>query len=107
MLYCLNWLDCLVYLDDIIIFAKTFDEHYQKLDKVLTRLEKAGLKLNAQKCQLLNEQTMVLGHVVCRKGISTDPEKIRTLCRWPTPVYVKTLRSFLGCAGYYRQFIPN
>ena len=54
MLYCLNWLDCLVYLDDIIIFAKTFDEHYQKLDKVLTRLEKAGLKLNAQKCQLLN-----------------------------------------------------
>ena len=103
----LNWLHCIVYLDDIIIFAGTLDEHYRKLDAVLSRLGNAGLKLNPQKCQLLNEETVVLGHVVSRKGISTDPEKIKVLKEWPTPGDLPSLRSFLGCAGYYRQFIPR
>ena len=101
ILHGLNWLDCLVYLDDIVVFAGT--EHHQELDALLQRLDDAGLKLNAKKCQVLNESTRLLG----REGISTDPEKVKVLRDWPPPRDVSDLRSFLGCAGYYRQFIPN
>ena len=78
-LHGLNWLDCLVYLDDIVIFAETLEEHHGKLDSVLQRLQESGLKLNAKKCHFLKEKTLLLGHLVCQDGVSTDPEKIKAL----------------------------
>ena len=63
ILHGLNWLDCLVYLDDIIIFAGTLEQHHRKLESVLERLQNSGLKLNAKKCHFLNEETLLLGHV--------------------------------------------
>ena len=96
---------CLVYLDDIIVFSTTFEEHVERLRLILSRLREAGLKLKPRKCKLLCEQVRFLGHVVSVKGVSTDPEKIRAIIDWPTPTCVKDVRSFLGMAGYYRRFI--
>ena len=75
----LTWTDCLVYLDDIVIFAMDFQEHNRRLEAVLERLETAGVKLNANKCELLKTETLILGHVVSQKGIPTDPEKVKAI----------------------------
>ena len=99
----LTWVDCLVYLDDIVIFAKTLQGHNRKLHRVLTHLEEAGLKLNAKECELLHGKSVILGHVVYEDGVTTDPEKISVLREWPVPKEVSKLRSFLGSTGCYRQ----
>ncbi|KAL9952832.1 hypothetical protein ACROYT_G040145 [Oculina patagonica] len=103
----LCWSDCLVYLDDIIVFGRTLEEHRERLALVLSRLAEAGLKINPKKCQLLSERVIVLGHVVTQDGISTDPEKIRVVKEWPVPSDPRQLKAFLGTAGHYRQFVPN
>lgn len=72
----LCWSDCLVYLDDIIIFGRTLQDHRERLSLVMYRLAEAGLKINPKKCKLLSERLVVLGHVVTRVGISTGHEKI-------------------------------
>ena len=96
-----------MYLDDIIIFGRTLEEHRERLSLVLSRLAEAGLKINPKKCKLLSEQVLVLGHVVTREGISTDPEKVRVIKEWPIPANATQLKAFLGTASYYRQFVPN
>ena len=103
----LCWSDCLVYLDDIIIFGRTLEEHRERLSLVLSRLAEAGLKINPKKCKLLSEQVVVLGHVVSQEGISTDPKKVHIIKEWPIPANATQLKAFLGTAGYYRQFVPN
>ena len=103
----LCWSDCLVYLDDIIIFGRTLQEHRERLSLVLSRLSEAGLKINPKKCKLLSEQVVVLGHVVTRDGISTDPEKVKVIREWPVPENESQLKAFMGTAGYYREFVPN
>lgn len=95
------------YLDDIIVLGKTFDEHLELLEKVFNKLRNAGLKLNPEKCQFVRKELKYLGHIVNREGISTDPEKVRCMKEFPTPVNVKTLRSFLGLVSWYRRFIKD
>ena len=107
ILYGLNWKDCLVYLDDVIIFAKNLEEHNRRLDAVLERLEDAGVKLNAAKCQFLQEKTTFLGHVVSREGVTTDPDKTKALLQYPEASDVSSLRALLGCTGYYTHFVQN
>ena len=75
----LCWSDCLVYLDDIIVFGRTLQEHRERLSLVLSRLTNAGFKINPKKCKFLYEHVVVLGRVVSGEGISTDPEKIRVI----------------------------
>ena len=98
---------CLVYLDDIIIFSRTVEEHLERLVRVLGRLRSAGLKLKPEKCSLFQRSVSFLGHVVSGEGIATDPEKIKTVTEWPVPTSVKEVRSFLGLAGYYRRFVKG
>lgn len=93
VLHGLNWLDCLVYLDDIVIFASTLEEHHRKLESVLQRLGESGLKLNAKKCHFLKDRTVLLGHVVSQDDVSTDPEKVEAVEAWPVPHDVSSLRS--------------
>ena len=102
----LFWSDCLVYLDDVIIFGRTLEEHRDRLAVELSRLAEAGLKINQKKCKLLADKVTVLGHV-SREGISTDPEKVRVVQEWPAPTNISQLRSFLGTASYYRHFVPK
>lgn len=97
----------LVFLDDIIIFSDTLEEHEKRLLRVLTRLKESGLKLSPEKCKFFQSSVRYLGHVVSEKGVETDPEKISCLKSWPVPRNLKELRSFLGFAGYYRRFIRD
>ena len=101
----MNW--CIVYLDDVIIFSDTKEEHLKRLEAVFQKLMAAGLKLKPSKCFFFKDKIEYLGHVVSGKGISTNPKKIEAVTKWPTPKTVYDIRSFLGFVGYYRRFIKN
>ena len=101
----MNW--CIVYLDDIIIFSDTKEEHIKRLEAVFQKLMTAGLKLKPTKCFFFRDEIEYLGHVVSGKGISTNPKKIEAVTKWPTPKTVYDVRSFLGFVGYYRRFIKD
>ncbi|RXN02811.1 Retrovirus-related Pol polyprotein from transposon 412 [Labeo rohita] len=99
--------DALVFLDDVIVFSRTLEEHEERLLRVLTRLKEFGLKLSLEKCVFFQTSVRYLGHVVSRDGVRTDPEKISALKTWPVPQTLRELKSFLGFAGYYRRFVKG
>ena len=101
----MNW--CIVYLDDIIIFSDTKEEHLKRLEAVFQKLSAAGLKLKPSKCFFFREEIEYLGHVLSGKGIATNPKKVEAVAKWPTPKTVYDVRSFLGFVGYYRRFIKD
>ncbi|KAL5018859.1 hypothetical protein ScPMuIL_004581, partial [Solemya velum] len=101
----LTWRLCLVYLDDIIIYSKNFEEHISNLSEVLQRLMEANLKLSPEKCTLLQREVTFLGHVVSEHGISTDLRKTEAVRNWVVPRNVKEVRSFLGLCSYYRKHV--
>ena len=101
----LRWQILLVYLDDVIIFSRTIQEHLDRLDVVFSTLAKSGLKLKPRKCHLFKREVLYLGHIVSPLGISTDPSKIEAIKHWPTPQDAGDVRSGLGMFGYYRKFI--
>ena len=103
----LQWSTCLVYLDDIIVFSTTFEEHLERLREVFLKLRNAGLKVKPQKCRLFRTVVPFLGHVISKEGVATDPGKIDAVSKWPVPLSKTELRSFLGLASYYRRFIKN
>ena len=98
---------CLIYLDDVIIFSKTVDEHLERLQEVFARLKSAGLKLKPSKCNFLQQKVKYLGHIVSADGIATDPDKIAAIKDWRTPQTVEEVRRFLGFTGFYRKFIDG
>ncbi|KAK7922046.1 hypothetical protein WMY93_008948 [Mugilogobius chulae] len=99
--------EVLVFLDDLIIFSNSLEEHEQRLVRVLQRLKAYGLKLSLEKCKFFQSSVKYLGHVVSENGVETDPEKVSALKSWPIPRTFKELKSFLGFAGYYRRFISG
>lgn len=103
----LHWKTCLVYLDDIIVFSSSFQEHLQRLREVFQRLQDAGLKISPKKCTFLCQSVKFLGHIVTAHGIATDPEKTEAIQNWPQPTNLTQVKSFLGTCSYYRRFIPN
>ena len=103
----LQWSTCLVYLDDIIIMGRTFNEHLANLQQVFERLKQAGLKLQFKKCQFLQHQVNFLGHIVSSAGILPDPSKTLKVKEWPTPTSVQETQKFLGLANYYRRFVKD
>ncbi|MCG8032787.1 MAG: reverse transcriptase, partial [Candidatus Thiodiazotropha taylori] len=103
----LNLRDCLIYLDDVIIFSSTFEEHLDRLEEVFTRLRQHNLKLKPSKCEFLKSEVTYLGHVVSEAGIRTDPDKTKAIKNWPIPRNVKEVRAYLGFTGYYRRFIKD
>jgi len=94
-----------VYLDDVLIYSKTRDEHLSHVRQVLDRLREQKLYAKLSKCEFLQEQVSFLGHVVRQDGIAVEPHKIEAIQEWPAPANVHEVRSFLGLAGYYRKFI--
>lgn len=95
----LQWETCIVYLNDIIVFSQTFDEHVNRLQSVFDRLHNAGLKISPKKCHMCHffqQEVKCLGHVVSSTGISLDPSKVDAVENWPTPRNVKVVRAFLG-----------
>ncbi|KAK3104940.1 hypothetical protein FSP39_013542 [Pinctada imbricata] len=98
---------CFIYLDDLIIVSRTFEEHLQRMRKVFQKLREAGLKLTPKKCHLLMKKVKYVGHVVSENGIEPDPDKIQKVIDWPTPTSKEEVRSFLGFVGYYRKFVRD
>ena len=103
----LNMKSVLIYLDDVIVFSQTFDEHLERLKTVFDRLKEHGLKLKPSKCHILREEVSYLGHIVSAKGVATDPEKIAKVMEWPRPTSRKEMQQFLGFCGYYRRYVKS
>ena len=78
----LHWKTLLLYLDDVIMMAPTFEQHLERLEEVLLRLRKAGLKLKPSKCEMLQKRVRYLGHIVGEDGVSTDPQKVQAVKEW-------------------------
>src|SRR5215469_1158766 len=103
----LQGIKCLVYLDDIVIYGTSLQDHNKKLIEVLTRLRRHNLKLQPDKCEFLRKEVIYLGHIISENGILPDPTKLEAVKNFPTPRKVKDVQSFIGLAGYYRRFIEN
>ena len=103
----LTWKTALVYLDDIIIFSQTFEDHLKHLQEVFDRLRTAGLKAKPNKMRLACQEIAYLGHKVSKKGLSPDPEKVRVIQDMKPPKTVRGVRQFLGCCSYYRRFVEG
>ncbi len=101
----LQWYILLIYLDDIIVHARTFREHLDRLDIVFTRLHEAGIKLKASKCVLFQREVAFLGHLITENGVKPLLSKVKAIKEWPVPRNVTDVRSFVGFCSYYRRFI--
>src|SRR5208282_6309307 len=98
---------CLAYIDDVIIFSKSIDDHFVRLRLVLERLRGAGLKLKPSKCFLLQKSVGFLGHVVSAEGVAAHPDKTKAVAEWLVPTCVRDVRAWLGLTGYYRRYVKN
>lgn len=103
----LQWEECLVYVDDIIVMGKSIDQCVDRLEHVFDRLKEAGLTLKPSKCNFFKKSVSFLGHVVSEQGIQCDPVKIEAVQNWPVPQNLTEVRSYLGLCSYYRKFIEH
>lgn len=103
----LNYDSCFVYMDDLIVFGNSLQNHNKNLIKVLNRLRAVNLKLNPVKCQFLEKKMLYLGHIISADGISPDPAKINAIKNYPTPKNADECKRFVAFVNYYRRFIKN
>ena len=103
----LNWKIALVYIDDILIFSKNFDEHLDHLDKVFQNLRAANLKIHPGKCRFAVQEIVYLAHRINSFGIKIDDSKYQAIETYPVPRNVKNVRAFLGMAQFYRRYIKS
>ena len=97
----------MAYLDDILVFSKTFEDHIEHLKDVFSRLKKADLCLNKKKCHFVKMEVEYLGHLIGPDGIKPNPEKVRVIQTLEPPVNVRGVRSFIGMVSYDRKYIPG
>ncbi|XP_016300864.1 uncharacterized protein LOC107657336 [Sinocyclocheilus anshuiensis] len=97
----------ILYLDDVVVFSSSIVQHLERLDMVLGRLEKEGLKAKLGKCVFFRPEVKYLGHVISAQGVATDPGKIEAFAQWRCPETVSELRAFLGFVSYYRRFVEG
>ena len=97
----------IVFIDDILVYSGSPEEHAEHLRAVLQILRECQLYAKFSKCQFWLDKVAFLGHVISEKGISVDPQKIEAIVNWKPPTNVYEVRSFLGLAGYYRKFVEG
>jgi len=102
----LTWIECLVFVDDIIIFSQTFEEHLVRTRHVLERL-KGRVKLNGKKTQVCQDELIYLGHSISADGVTMDPNKIKAVKEHNRPTNVKEMQSWLGLGNWFRKFIRD
>jgi transposase InsO family protein len=97
----------MVFIDDILIYSRTADEHAELVEWVLRRLQEEGYYAHPDKCEFFQKEVSFLGHVVSEKGVAVQLHKVRAVTEWPQPRCRKDVRAFLGLTNYYRKFIPG
>ena len=97
----------IVFIDDILIYSKSMEEHAEHLRVILEILRKEKLYAKFSKCEFWLKEVQFLGHVVSSEGIKVDPAKIEAVVNWERPKTPTEVRSFLGLAGYYRRFVKD
>nr|GFC23955.1 retrotransposon protein, putative, Ty3-gypsy subclass [Tanacetum cinerariifolium] len=97
----------IVFIDDILVFSKSKEEHEDHLRTVLQTLRQEKLYAKFSKCEFWLSSVAFLGHIVSPEGITMDPAKVEAITKWPRPTSVTEVRSFLGLAGYYRRFVEG
>ena len=103
----LEYKSCFIYVDDVLVASKTFEDHLIHLREVFSRLRSSNLRLKPKKCELIRDKVPYLGHVVSAQGIEPDQAKTERIKNYPTPTDVTEVRRFLGLASYYRRFVPK
>jgi hypothetical protein len=100
-----KWAFCLVYIDDVIVYSKTEEDHLKHIEMFLNLIEENGFKMKAKKCQLFKEKLHFLGHIVSSNGVEPDPDKVLAIEALSPPKDIKDVQTLLGLPGYYRRFI--
>ena len=98
---------CFAYIDDILIYSESLEEHLKPIQAVFYRLRQHSLKLKLKKCNFVQSETNNLGFVISDKGVKPDASKVEAIKNMPNPTTVKYVRSFLGMCSYYKRFLPN
>ena len=96
-----------VYIDDVLIFSRTIEEHLMHLRAVIQRIREVGLKLKPSKCHFARREVEYLGHVVTPEGLKTNQKLVEAVTMFPAPTDVNGVRRFLGLVSYYRRFIDG
>ena len=97
----------IVFIDDILVYSGSPEEHVEHLRTVLQILRELQLYVKFSKCQFWLDKVAFLGHVISTEGISVDPQKIEAIVNWKPPTNVSEVRSFLRLAGYYKKFVEG
>ncbi|CAK1578903.1 unnamed protein product [Parnassius mnemosyne] len=103
----LQGIHCLVYLDDVIIFSASLQEHMEKLRTVFDRLRKTNMKIQLDKSDFFRKEVLYLGHTITKDGLRPNDDKIKVIQNYPLPKTTTEIKSFLGLVGYYRKFIKD
>lgn len=98
---------CTAFIDDVLIYSDTLEEHRVHVMKVLTALGDAGLQLDIDKCEFEVTETKYLGLIISRDGVKMDPAKVQSILEWQKPTHIKDVQAFLGFANFYRRFIKD
>ena len=103
----LNGLELAVFIDDIVVYASSLEEHFQKMDRLMQRIKDANLSLSPEKCFFLRKEVTYLGHRISSEGVSPCPDKLKAVANFPVPKTKKNVKQALGLFSYYRKFIQN
>lgn len=98
---------CLVYMDDVIVYSTSLEDHLERLRNVFDRLRQSNLKIQPDKCEFLRKEVAYLGHLITEDGVKPNPAKIEAIQRFPQPRNPKEIKQFLGLTGYYRRFVKD
>jgi hypothetical protein len=96
-----------VFINDILIYSKSAEEHEQQLRVILNKLRTQELYAKFSKCGFWLQEVAFLGHIITANGVKVDPDNVKAVSKWKQPTNVMEIRSFLGLAGYYRRFIEG